>query len=258
MNSDTFYEMLTMENGAMDALRSKMPWFAQRREGAADGESDLIVHIHEEEDDEGEKKGIFLVEDNAKPHIGKTPGSSHKKNVERLGDYFQSHGLNVEVALQPAQSPDLNLLDNSLFRALSMDSHSCTRDAKSLKDILLNVTSAFDEFPADTIARSVASQFSNYREILACLGDNTYTPPHSHIRQRQAEGGNEIDFSVSFEVAKLAAQWVKDETSHFAELAREENGKMGGQSQKKKALQNKQTLWEVQEKQWIEINNFFQ
>jgi hypothetical protein len=184
--------------------------------------------------------------DNAKPHIG-------KDNVERLNTWARDRQLRVSFRLQPAQSSDLNLLDLCIFKGLSRAANNYDVHSKTVDHILYNVMHTFDEYPADTIARAVALQFSVYREVLKAHGDNNYDLPHSAIRKRQQEGDEEIDFNIRKDVALSAANWIKDEVTHFATLASAENDVVGGKSKKKRDLEAKKDHWEKQKEKWESI-----
>ena len=111
----------------------------------------------------------------------------------------------------------------------------------------------FEVYPADTIARAVALQFSIYREILKAHGNNTYNLPRSNIRKRQIAGEEEIDFNVQKEVVLSTAKWVLDEIDKFGNQATSEYNQMRGDSQKKKDLQAKKTQWNEKKAKWFKI-----
>ena len=242
VDAESFFEMMTAEDGVIASIREKLPWLAHE-------------HLHitlsegEDEDDadeDGDAEGVRVRMDNAKPHIG-------KDNVEQLNIWARDRQINVSFVLQPAQSSDLNLLDLCIFKGLSLAANNYDVHSKTVDHILYNVMHTFEVYPADTIARAVALQFSVYREVLKAHGDNNYELPHSNIRKRQKAGDEEIDFNVQKEVVLSAAKWIIDEVTHFATSATIENDNMGGKSQKKRALKAKKELWDEKKVKWEKI-----
>ena len=247
VDAESFFDMMTDSDGVIASVREKLPWLVNEhlRIALPEGED-------EEDEDDGaddavaDERGVRVRMDNAKPHIG-------KDNIEQLNTWARDRHINVSFVLQPAQSPDFNLLDGCIFKGLSRAANNYNVHSKNVDDILYNVMHTFDAYPSDTIARAVAFQFSVYREVLKVHGDNTYELPHSNIRKRQLAGDDEVDFKVRKEVVLSAAEWIRDEVTYFAALATTDNDAMGGKSQKKQALQEKKDQWDEKKATWENI-----
>lgn len=242
VDAESFFEMMTADDGVIASVREKLPWLVNEP---------LQITLSDGEDEDGAddavvEGGVRVRMDNAKPHIG-------KDNVEKLNTWARNEQINVSFVLQPAQSPDLNLLDLCIFKGLSRAANNYAVHSKNVDDILYNVMHTFEAYPSDTIARAVAFQFSVYREVLKAHGNNTYELPHSNIRKRQLAGEEEIDFKIRKEVVLSAAGWIRDEVTHFSTLATTGNDAMGGKSEKKKALQAEKHQWDEKKVKWEEL-----
>lgn len=244
VDAESFFEMMTANDGVIASVRQKLPWLVNDTLRITLSEGGNEDSADDPQADDG--GGVRVRMDNAKPHIG-------KDNIEQLNIWARDKQINVSFVLQPAQSPDLNLLDLCIFKGLSRAANNYNVHSKNVDDILYNVMHTFDAYPSDAIARAVAFQFSVYREVLKSHGENTYELPHSNIRKRQMHGEDEIDFKVEKEVVLLAADWIRDEVLHFATLANTDNDTMGGKSQKKKSLQAKKDQWDETKDKWEKI-----
>jgi hypothetical protein len=78
LTAEEYYQFMTKPNGILHAIKTKMPWLRQR--------------------------GIEIQHDGASPHTG-------KGNKVRLNVIAQENDWNMNIIVQPAQSPDLNKLD---------------------------------------------------------------------------------------------------------------------------------------------------
>jgi hypothetical protein len=250
-NSDNFFEIMTEKGGLLQTIREKLPWF---------GNDPPILILRDEElppdhDDAVEDDTtILMVMDNAKPHVGKVPGSVHKKNIERLVDWARDNSVNVHFGKQPPQSPDFNLLDASLFRSLSRAACNYSIHAKNIDELFYNVQRTFEVYDEDNIVRAIAFQFATFIEVLKANGGNDFQLPHSHIRVRQNSGKEVIDFNVPKSVAQSAVSTIISETEHFALDAQSKREQVEGRSATTIKIIAESDEWNQRVKKWRAIS----
>ena len=254
-DADSFFEMMTMKRGILQTMREKLPWLDAEpmeiilHDGELPPDHDVDVHEH----DEDERKGFLQVMDNAPPHVGKTKGSIHKPNSERLTEWAKLQKCNVTFRNQPPQSPDLNLLDASIFRSLSRAACNYSVHAKTMGELFYNVQHTFEEYNEDNISRAIAFQFATYCEVLRALGGNEFNLPHTHIRARQKAGEFLIDFNVPKLVVQSAANHILTETKHFANNAQTMSDSAQGISQPTLKLKAESNAWNERVLKWEAI-----
>jgi hypothetical protein len=140
---------------------------------------------------------ITIQHDGASPHTG-------KGNPEALDHAGAGGGGKIGFEVQPAQSPDVNKLDLSLFYSMQAQSHKLRDDSHSLFDLRDAVMKAYNDYPEATLERVEATRFVVYREILKNGGGNQYDMPHTGITNRQNNGGEVADRRVSVELVESA------------------------------------------------------
>ena len=128
----------------------------------------LIPAIHKKWPAADTNKAIVIQQDNASPHLLANDPE------------FLASGAGKELTLslhnQPAQSPDLNVLDLGIFAALQAEQRkSNPRDLGGLVDV---VTDAFDNLSADTIERVFVTLTACMNATLENGGGNFYKLPH--------------------------------------------------------------------------------
>jgi hypothetical protein len=123
-----------------------------------------------------------------------------------ITEYLQSVFLNekIELYTQPANSPDLNLLDLGLFNAIQAAywKHS----PRTHVQLIAMVQATYEEFPISTINRVWLSLMTCFNEVIALNGDNTYKVPHMNKSRLERLGllPDTIDVSdKALEVAGL-------------------------------------------------------
>lgn len=146
---------------------------------------------------------IIVQHDGARPHTGK----DNQFLLECVG---HADGWNISFRTQPAQSPDLNVLDLTLFHAMQRASDQLrdTND-ESLQHLEDSVTLMWQQFDWQTIERGFGVLHEIYRQVLNSGGTNTYKLPHSDVRKRQSDEVEVIDRSVSNQT-RLAGEDARD------------------------------------------------
>jgi len=133
--------------------------------------------------------GIVVQHDGAAPHTG---GGAPKA----IKDAFAASGLNAKLVQQPAQSPDLNVLDLGLFNGMKSDANKIKGVGKSVDTCIERMQNAFRDYSSDSIAHVFGVLYEVYRLTIRDEGDNIYVLPHSGVRKRQKDAGCAIDYSV--------------------------------------------------------------
>ncbi|KAF0705499.1 hypothetical protein AaE_014485 [Aphanomyces astaci] len=112
-----------------------------------------------------QSKIIYLQQDNASPHNCVTSQLLLQYGVE-----------GIEAANQPANSPDLNILDLGYFNSIqSLQSQKVTRTIEELVDA---VNSSFHELPVDTLSKTFITLQKVMEKTLENMGKNDYKLPH--------------------------------------------------------------------------------
>ena len=174
LTAEEYLIQITQPGGLLDKIKDKMPWM--------------------------QNFTIKIQHDNAKPHVGK--GNDFYLNVAGYED-----GWDIKLFTQPSQSPDLNVLDLSLFHSLQRGADKIRGPGKTLVDIRNSVLEYWNNFDAAKLLRSFAVLAEIKRQILLAGGKNTYKIPHSKIREREKEGvAPVIDLRVPMAVRLAGVQ----------------------------------------------------
>jgi hypothetical protein len=85
-----------------------------------------------------------------------------------------------QLKTQPAQSPDLNMLDLSFFSALKHDlAH--VRYANNVNQLIQNVKAAYQNYDPVSINNQWGHLYDVYRTVLQSFGTNQYKVPHGGL-----------------------------------------------------------------------------
>jgi hypothetical protein len=162
-----FYrELFTMEGGVLDSIKEKMPWLST--------------------------KTVKIQHDGAKPHSG----HNNETVIANLGS---TNGWRFQFKRQPAQSPDLNILDLGLFWSLKCRVRSIKQRAQNINELIINVTNAYDNYDHQTLDHVWACLFEIYNLFLQDNGGNRYGLPHNHIRNRQNNGSTFVNLTMDID-----------------------------------------------------------
>ncbi|XP_021722427.1 uncharacterized protein LOC110689909 [Chenopodium quinoa] len=113
-------------------------------------------------------KDIFIQWDNARPH--------QIPRDEEFESACQSKGFNIQFISQPAQSPNLNVLDQGLFNVIQSIQYQSF--PKNLKELIDKVKEAYDLFNPMLNKHCWITLQCCMEEILRHKGGNNFTPPH--------------------------------------------------------------------------------
>jgi len=160
ITADNFYDALTMEEGLIDAIEEGIRPHTNRR---------VIIQL-----------------DNA-------PGHTGHGNQDKLDDYLDEQGLDIEFKLQPPCSPDLNMCDLTFFRSLDSQISYLKDNAHDMVGLMDAVYAGFEAYDPTKIEHGFGHLFAVFRKILEHRGGNEFRSPHDNVRANIA-AGNPLNF----------------------------------------------------------------
>ncbi|XP_057251783.1 uncharacterized protein LOC125498548 [Beta vulgaris subsp. vulgaris] len=96
------------------------------------------------------------------------------------------NGFNIQLINQPAQSPDLNVLDLGFFRAIQALQYQSF--PKNLDELILRVQDCYDFFDPEVLKYTWLQLQYVMVEILKCKGGNNFKNPHHAKRKLERLG----------------------------------------------------------------------
>lgn len=121
---------------------------------------------------------ILIQQDNASPHNNAT--------TDTINATGRSGGWNIRMSNQPANSPDLNILDLGFFRAIqSLQAQKC---AFKIEDLIGAVEESFQEIEPNSLHDNFITLQSVMREVLDAEGTNDYKIPHLDKKGNRKRG----------------------------------------------------------------------
>ena len=163
MDGPFYKRIMAGEDGVMDAIKQKMPWLKE--------------------------SGIIIQQDGVSSHT--CVDSLNAIRTAGLAD-----GWNITVVTQPAQSPDLNILDLGFFRSLKSRVNQLKFEAHDLHSLIAKVSAAWDEYDAVTLDNIWKHLFDCYNCILANDGGDQYASPHQAAGRVPEEQGSRVDLRI--------------------------------------------------------------
>jgi len=133
------------------------------------------IEVQWPEDDEGI---IYIQQDNARTHV--LP--SDPAFLAAVADT----GLDIRLMQQPANSPDMNVLDLGFFS--SIQSLTLESAPNTLKELIESVEEAFDNYDVDKLAKVFITLQSILVEVMKDEGGMGYKIPHLNKDRMQREG----------------------------------------------------------------------
>eukprot|EP00127_Corallochytrium_limacisporum_P005105 Clim_evm11s199 gene=Clim_evmTU11s199 len=122
---------------------------------------------------------IYIWLDNARPHCALE--KSLKTEWEQVhGRWLENTSYDFRLRFQPKLSPDLNILDLSLFRSLdrARPSPSLVK-MNTIEEVMETVLTAWKDWDPDCLARAFRTLQDVMVKILEHKGGNTFKLPHS-------------------------------------------------------------------------------
>ncbi|XP_057770758.1 uncharacterized protein LOC130990549 [Salvia miltiorrhiza] len=121
---------------------------------------------------------IYIQQDNAKPHL-------HVNDPEFV-EAARQDGFDIHLCCQPANSPDLNVLDLGFFRAIDSLQHQ--EAPSTIDELVLAVQKAYDIFPVEELNNVFLTLQSCMVEVMRTLGGNDYKIPHMNKKKLSRAG----------------------------------------------------------------------
>lgn len=181
LDANYYRELMTGPGGVFEKVKEKMPWMRGRP--------------------------LFIQHDGAKPHNGN--GNSA---------YFEEQGVidgwNIQIVTQPAQSPDLNLLDLGFFASLKTRVSHLKIQANTIDDLIARVETAYHQYDRHTLDSIWAQLFSVYRSVIEVFGENSYDLPHSGNRVDGRQNESSVDLDIDLIVYNAAVNHVNAIRNH--------------------------------------------
>ena len=149
----------------------------------------VIPVIHERWPVEDRGKTIFIQQDNARTHV--------QCGDQEFKEAACKNGFDIRLMCQPANSPDLNILDLGYFSAIqSLQHETCPR---TVADLVHVVEESFEEYPAEKVNYIFLTLQSCMKEIMKTGGDNKYKI--LHMKKATLDRENRLPLQISCDVS---------------------------------------------------------
>lgn len=122
---------------------------------------------------------IYIQQDNARSHID--------KNDVEFCQVAKEDGFDIRLMCQPANSPDMNVLDLGFFNAIQSLQHK--EAPKTIDDLIFAVENAFDTFSSTDSNKIFLTLQTCMIEVMKEKGSINYKTPHikKDVLQRQGQ-----------------------------------------------------------------------
>jgi len=157
-----YQDVFTRHNGVFATMKNKMAWLKE--------------------------SGHVVQQDGAGPHTGAATAE-----LNRLGAL---DGWKIVVKTQPAQSPDLNILDLGLFSSMKSRSADLMMRATNIDTLVARIMETYSQYPHEVLDKVWAHQFDVWNEILRADGGNMYKAPHQGVGRFPTFDESNVDLTV--------------------------------------------------------------
>ncbi|KAJ0265244.1 hypothetical protein HA466_0015680 [Hirschfeldia incana] len=149
----------------------------------------FIPVIHERWPIEDRGKTIFIQQDNAKTHV--------QSGDKEFKEAACKDGFDICLMNQPANSPDLNILDLGFFSAIqSLQHQTCPR---TVADLVHAVEESFKRYSSEKVNYIFLTLQSCMKETMKTGGDNRYKIPH--MKKATLDRENRLPLQISCDVS---------------------------------------------------------
>lgn len=177
MDSDYYRHLCTMPGGIIDKVKEKMPWLRGN-----------VVSIQH---------------DGAKPHSG-------RDNEAFMQQHGSTEGWIIQFVRQPAQSPDLNILDLGIFHSRKCRVSQLKHRTDKLPDLINKVKQAYAEYDRETLDHIWAHLYDVWRSVLIAEGGNDYPSPHGGGRAQSKAHPSAVNRRIDIEPYNNAILLLND------------------------------------------------
>lgn len=108
-------------------------------------------------------------------------------------------GWTIDVIIQPAQSPDLNVLDLGLFASMKRRQAQVKLNARIIDGLLAKVAHVWNTYDGQTLDNVWAHLYAVYNAVLKFDGSNKYDSPHFGARARGKNQATSVSLQVDIE-----------------------------------------------------------
>ena len=126
---------------------------------------------------------IFIQQDGASPHT--SAFTLRHQRYLMSNRFFHQHGFRFVIVTQPANSPDLNLCDLTIWHSNKSSLRGKRWDNKL--DMESDIFQSWEDYPREKIEAGWRILYAVYRGILKANGDNTFSK-HDGDRKRRRAG----------------------------------------------------------------------
>lgn len=147
---------------------------------------------------------IVIQQDNAKPHISPADIA--------FNEAVQASSMDIQLACQPPNSPDTNVLDLGFFNAIQALQHQ--KVMNNIDELIAAVQAAFQELDKNKLSKVFLTHQSCMNEILKCGGGNKYQIPHLSKDRLINENCLPDHLSCAVELIEAAMEAVNDIASN--------------------------------------------
>jgi len=124
--------------------------------------------------------------DGARPHTAKS-------NARAFASHSKMRGFAIEMVVQPAQSPDLNIQDLAFFHSRYVSLVA----KESRKNLLSAVTDCWDGYDAERIESVWRCLYASYKGVLSDGGGNQYSK-HQGVRSaHKVSSEDDLDLGLT-------------------------------------------------------------
>ena len=175
IDADFYKHLLLMPGGVIATAKEKMPWMRGRR--------------------------LKIQHDGARPH---TAGGLE----DEVHAVSSTEGWHISMVRQPAQSPDLNIMDLGLFHSLKVHVIQLKEGAHNIDHLIQKVRTVFESYPSHTLDSIWGHQVACWNSVLHAMGSNQYKAPHHGGTVLQKEEGSAVDLNIDADAYNAAIDFV--------------------------------------------------
>ena len=135
---------------------------------------------------------VVMQHDGAKPHTSII-------NVQEFAVAGALDGWDIRVRTQPAQSPDMNVLDLCFFASLQRRCEQIKRHSHTVGQLVEKVEEAWAAYDWQTLDRAWKHQFDVWNSILTVDGGNQYVNPHRAAHRVVENVESSVDLRIDLE-----------------------------------------------------------
>ena len=184
------------KDGVFDSMRRSMWWFHKSARYEVSGGVRVPCGKHVQGKWQfSKRKGTRCPEAGQPLHYQHDGARPHTAQVNQR--VFASHGkmkdFNIQVVVQPAQSPDLNVDDLAFFHSLQSDVSLVAKENRH--ELLEAVEDCWKEYPEEKMSSVWVCLYSSFHGVLESGGKNDY-PRHRGFRSADNARMQEISRRV--------------------------------------------------------------